>query len=76
MPRLDEEKQRELEPQRVDYAAKKIEALGFEITNRDEKRIEFMFKGESVVLFAYSGWHSGKSINDGRGLAGLLKQIK
>ena len=76
MPRLNVERQKELEPQRVNYASNQIKALGYDIDFQDEKRIQFTFKGESVVIFPYSGWYSGKSINDGRGLAGLLQQIK
>jgi hypothetical protein len=76
MPRLDHERQRELEPQRLEYAANQIKALGYDIAHQDEQKIKFLFKGETVIIFPYSGWHSGKSIKDGRGLAKLLKQIK
>lgn len=76
MPRLDIERQNELEPKRIDYAVQQLESLGIEILSRDERKITFLFKGEKCVLFPYSGWHTGKSIKDGRGINNLLKQLK
>ena len=35
-----------------------------------------MFDNEKVKFFPYSGWHTGKSIKDGRGIENLLKQLK
>jgi hypothetical protein len=35
-----------------------------------------MFKNELVKFFPYSGWHTGKSIVDGRGIKKLLAQLK
>lgn len=63
------------EPERMEYAVKKISALGFEITYRDKATIQFMFKGHAVRMFPYTGWHSGKSITDGRGIENLIKQL-
>jgi len=31
--------------------------------------------GSTINFFPYSGWHSGKSIEDGRGFKNLLKQL-
>lgn len=74
--RLNQDLQKELEPKRLEYAKSEIAKLGYEITFEDSTRIEFVFKGEVVKLFPYSGWHTGKSIVDGRGIAKLLKQLK
>ena len=74
--RLDIERQKELEPKRLAYAKEQITALGFEILYEDEKEIRFRFKGEVVKFFPYTGWATGKTIKDGRGLNNLLKQIK
>lgn len=74
--RLNIERQNELEPDRMKYAIKKITELGFEITDNDGKSIEFIFKKAPVRLFPYSGWHTGKTIQDGRGISKLLKQLK
>jgi len=75
MARLDTDRQKELEPERMEYAASKISELGYEIIMKDGNQISFVFKGESVSLFPYSGWHTGKGIKDGRGLEKLLKQL-
>ena len=76
MGRLDIERQKELEPKRIAGTKKEIEALGFEIIFECDTRIEFLFKGEVVRFWPYSGWHSGKSIKDGRGFENLIKQLK
>ncbi len=74
--RLDKEREARLQPKRVEYAIKKIRECGIETTLSDDTKIQFLFKGEKVTLFPYSGWHSGKSIKDGRGLEKLLEQLK
>jgi hypothetical protein len=74
--RLDKEREKELQPQRLEYAKKRITELGYQITFEVDTRIDFIFKGETVKFFPYSGWHTGKSIVDGRGINNLLKQIK
>lgn len=76
MPRLDQERQKRLEPQRIAYAIEQIEKLGYEIIYKDYMEIRFVFKGSIVTLFPYSGWHTGKTIKDGRGIQNLLNQIK
>ena len=75
MGRLNTERQKELEPQRMDYAKQRLTALGYEITYEDKTRIEFIHKGSVVKFYPYSGWHTGKSIVDGRGISTLLKQL-
>jgi len=74
--RLNQERQKELEPKRMEYAKEQIEALGYEITFCGEIGIVFYYRGCKVTLFPYSGWHTGASIKDGRGIDKLLKQIK
>nr|DAW48431.1 MAG TPA: hypothetical protein [Caudoviricetes sp.] len=76
MARLDIKRQELLEPKRIQHAVKKIEGLGYEITHRDNRKIQFIYKGHRVTLFPYSGWATGKSIKDVRGLENLLKQIR
>lgn len=76
MPRLNEERQQELEPKRMEYAFEQINKAGYEILESDATSLKFKFKGHTVTLFPYSGWHTGKSIQDGRGLQKLLNQIK
>lgn len=74
--RLDIERQKELEPKRMEYARNQITALGYEITEENATALKFIFKGSTVTLFPYSGWHTGKTIQDGRGIGKLLKQIR
>jgi hypothetical protein len=76
MPRLNQERQKELEPERIDYAIRVVENTGCRVHYRSGTEIRFMFNKHEVRLFPYSGWHSGKSIVDGRGIDKLLKQIK
>ena len=38
--------------------------------------IEFEYKGHIVKYFPYSGWATGKTITDGRGLMNLSNQLK
>lgn len=74
--RLNIERQKELEPKRFEYAVAALTKLGYEITFQDEIKLEFIHKGEKIQLFPYSGWHTGKTIKDGRGINDLLKQLK
>ncbi|KKN76969.1 hypothetical protein LCGC14_0364610 [marine sediment metagenome] len=74
MSRLNEERQNKLEPKRIEYAKEKIEALGYSV-ELIEKGLVFQFNGNRITFWAYSGWHTGKGIIDGRGLDNLLKQV-
>lgn len=73
---ISREIQSEVEPKRFEYAIREIEKLGFKITYQDKRKINFWFKGSAVHFFPYTGWASGKSIVDGRGIENLLKQLK
>lgn len=75
MPRLDKERQAELEPKRMEVAIAEITALGYEVSQHDDSYLTFIFKGNKIGYYPYSGWASGKGITDGRGLRNLLKQI-
>lgn len=74
--RLDKDKQIKLEPKRIEYAKKKITENGYDIIYEDNTKIQFIFLGKKVTFFPYSGWASGSSIIDGRGIDNLLKQLK
>ena len=76
MARLNIERQLNLEPQRMEYAIEELKKLGYTITYRDKTKIKFGYMDAYVTLFPYSGWHTGKSIKDGRGLQKLLNQLK
>jgi hypothetical protein len=76
MARLNIERQKELEPKRINYAKEQIEKLGFIVEQFDDSILTFEFKGGNIKFFPYSGWASGSTIEDGRGLNNLLKQLK
>jgi hypothetical protein len=75
MSRLDLDRQIELEPKRLAFAKQVIEHLGYSIIQETKRTLRFEFKGQIVTLYPYSGWHTGKSIKDGRGLQKLLDQL-
>lgn len=76
MARLDHDRQKKLEPQRMNIAVGQIQKLGFEPTIIYSTKLSFEYKGNKITYFPYSGWHTGKGITDGRGLNRLLNQIK
>lgn len=76
MATLFKDRQNKLEPVRLERAIMGITNLGLKITSITQKMIEFEFKGSTVRFFPYSGWATGKTIKDGRGLNNLLKQLK
>ncbi len=76
MARLDKDRQKRLEPQRLNKAVTEITNLGYSIVDKSGTMVSFLFKNEIVIFYVYSGWATGKSIKDGRGLENLLKQIK
>lgn len=76
MARLNKERQQKKEPKRLEYAKKELERLGFVITHMTDKELKFEFLGHQITLYPYSGWYTGRSIKDGRGLSNLLNQLK
>lgn len=80
MARLNIDRQRRLEPIRADKAEQELSAKGFicerEIGAAGGITIKFIYKGALVRFYPYSGWAAGKTIQDGRGLDKLLKQLK
>jgi hypothetical protein len=76
MARLDMERQTNLEPRRMDFAKKEIEKKGYVVWKTSETQLRFEYEGGHCVnFFPYSGWATGATIKDGRGLKHLLKQI-
>lgn len=76
MARLDPERRIKLEPSRMAYAINQIEFLDYSILYRDSKKIVFIFNGDKITLYPFTGWFTGKSITDGRGIENLIKQLK
>lgn len=80
MARLNIERQQQLEPVRISHAIDSLIKAGYERSelsvSGDGKSITFQHKGAMITFWPYSGWASGKTIHDGRGLARLLKQLQ
>jgi hypothetical protein len=74
--RLNQDREKELQPKRLQFAKDSITDLGYEITKETDVELQFTFKGNTISIWPYSGWHSGKGITPGRGIEKLLKQIK
>ena len=75
MSRIDIDRQDRLEPQRIQKAKEELLKKNVEIVSVTDKEITFTHKGSLIKFFPYSGWHSGKTIKDGRGLKNLLEQL-
>jgi hypothetical protein len=76
MPRQDQERQTMLEPKRMAYAKSEIEKKGYTVFEASDTQLVFEHDmGHLIYFFPYSGWHSGSTIKDGRGLKKLLQQI-
>ena len=73
MARLNIERQNKLEPQRMDYAQAQIEKLGYKVDRVSDNQLRFEFNGSTINYYPYSGWASGATIKDGRGIKNLLK---
>ena len=73
--KLDQERQKSQEPKRMAYAKKRLTDLNIKIIFETENRIDFLFKDKKCSIFPYSGWHTGQSIKDGRGIEKLIEQL-
>lgn len=74
--RLNQAREKRLQPRRLTFAKNQLTKLGFTIQFIDETQIHFLFNEHLVMYYPYSGWHTGKTIKDGRGWIKLLNQIK
>lgn len=74
--RLNQEREHKLQPIRMVKAILEIEKLGYEVAIVDGSELLFIHKNETIKYFPYSGWATGSTIKDGRGLKNLLKQLK
>lgn len=67
---------KQIQKDRLEYAEMRILELGIDIVFKCESRIEFYYNDELIQFFPFKSWSTGKSIQDGRGLENLLKQLK
>lgn len=76
MSKLDQNRQKDLEPKRMLHAIKEIKKIGYRIFKVSNSELQIVHNRQLIRFFPYSGWHSGTSIKDGRGINKLLKQLK
>lgn len=76
MPRLNTDRQKKLEPKRMAYALKAFKEKGIRAIQVNDSKLVFDYNGAVISFWPYSGWHSGATIEDGRGIENLLKQLK
>jgi len=76
--RLDQDRERRLEPQRIAETKKTLMDMGYEIVDEQYKNYHIVLKNGSKVMFwPYSGWFAGKKpIKSGRGFKTLLKRLE
>lgn len=73
--RQDKEREAELQPKRIEYVCHELSKRGFEFVT-DETTVVFEYKGAKITIYPYSGWFTGKTVCDGRGVEKLFKQLK
>ena len=73
--RVNQEREKQLQPERIKTAKDKISRLGFVINFEDDTTIKFQYLGNIITFHPYSGWFSGKGVRGGRGLQNLISQI-
>ena len=52
-----------------------LSKLGFMVERVNISTLKFEYKGSVVLLYPYTGWFTGKTVNDGRGIKNLIKQL-
>ena len=73
---LNVRKRNENEPGRWEYVLKVLRERGYRpVEDKDGKCIRFSYDGNTITVWPYKGWFSGKGVKDGRGISKLLKQI-
>lgn len=67
---------KDIEYKRMQIALCEIFDAGYEPEQMDDHEIQFEFKGSTVRFYPFSGWATGKTIRDGRGIKKLIEQIR
>lgn len=65
-----------IQKERISYAIDQLGDAGIDVHFESKAEIRFMYNGDEVKFFPYTGWFTGKSVKDGRGITNLLKQLK
>lgn len=73
--RLDQEREAQLQPRRMQFAKESLRMMGFMPVDYSNVEIRIQYKGSVIRIFPYSGWFTGKTVEDGRGIHNLIKQL-
>ena len=65
-----------LQPKRIQFAIAALKRIGITETEADNTSVSFKHKGNTIKLYAFTGWYSGKGVKDGRGIANLINELK
>jgi len=64
------------EPGRREYVMAALRERGFSpVWNEEKKAVMFDYKGNTITVWPYKGFFSGKGVKDGRGVRKLLNQL-
>jgi hypothetical protein len=63
------------ESYRLYYAKKRLKDLNIEIVFESDNRIDFMHNGKTCSIYPYTGFFTGPTIKDGRGVEKLIEQL-
>lgn len=74
--RLNQEREAELQPKRMESCKAKLVELGYNVKIVDHTQLQFTAKGNRIDFWPYSGWFSGKGVGSGRGFAKLLNKLE
>lgn len=60
----------------MEYARNQITALGYPVTEVKRHTLQFTFRGSPVTLYPYSGWFTGSTVTDGRGIELIRRTVR
>lgn len=73
---LTRAKREQKEPSRWQYILRELKEKGYDPQEDNENKcIRFLFHDNTITVWPYTGWFSGKRIKDGRGTKKLFRQI-
>lgn len=71
-----EEQTKKIRKEKMDYSVFKLSENDIDIKFQEDTMLEIDYNGSTVKFYPYTGWFTGKSVVDGRGLNNLIKQLK
>lgn len=78
--RFDKDLYNDITERRMKYAVDQLLSLGLDLniksTNGKDNVILFLWRGSQISFWPYSGWATGKTIKDCRGIKNLIDQLK